>query len=159
VAEVIEELAERAGNPDLVEDPRFARSVYQMFRQQVPSNGDEPAEEEATEEGSKTWFDSATRQNQSDDIVNVGGEEVWDASAHRAIAGSARGVPCRPAGVLFARSRARIRRSVAVAGGSTWPDTAGALTRPEAGRARRPYDGRIGLELSRNQEVMPWGLP
>jgi hypothetical protein len=32
VAEMIEELAERAGNPDLVDDPRFARSVVQMMR-------------------------------------------------------------------------------------------------------------------------------
>jgi len=38
--------------------------------------------EKATKQGSQTWFDSATRQNQTDDIINVGGEEVWDASAH-----------------------------------------------------------------------------
>jgi hypothetical protein len=38
--------------------------------------------EQAYDEGSKRWIDVVTQQNQSDDIVNVGGEEVWDASAH-----------------------------------------------------------------------------
>jgi hypothetical protein len=45
VAEAIDQLAERAGNPELRDDPRFARMVYEMMGGGKAEPSGEPEEE------------------------------------------------------------------------------------------------------------------